>query len=136
LADRFGGIRMLVLLYAAIGSLMASMAALPSLPAGTAVMFCGMALLGLGNGAIFQLVPQRYPQQLGAITGLVGAAGGIGGFILPNLLGGLKGMTGSFAGGFVIFALTGLICASVLGGLSQAWERDFVGRGGLAAESS
>jgi len=136
LADRFGGIRMLVMLYVAIGSLMASMAALPPLSTGTTVMFFGMALLGLGNGAVFQLVPQRYPQELGAITGLVGAAGGIGGFILPNLLGGLKGMTGSFAGGFLIFAVTALTCASVLGGLSQAWERGFVGRGGLAAENS
>jgi hypothetical protein len=45
-------------------------------------------------------------------------------------------MTGSFAGGFLIFALTAFTCASVLGGLSQAWERDFVGRGGLAAEIS
>jgi len=115
---------------------MASMAALPPLSTGTTVMFFGMALLGLGNGAVFQLVPQRYPQELGAITGLVGAAGGIGGFILPNLLGGLKGMTGSFAGGFLIFAVTALTCASVLGGLSQAWERGFVGRGGLAAENS
>jgi hypothetical protein len=58
------------------------------------------------------------------------------GFILPNLLGGLKGMTGSFAGGFLIFALTGLTCAAVLGGLSQDWERGFVGRGGLAADTS
>jgi NNP family nitrate/nitrite transporter-like MFS transporter len=136
LADRFGGIRLLVVLYVAIASLMLSMAALPPLWSGTAAMFFGMAALGLGNGAVFQLVPQRYPQDVGAITGLVGAAGGVGGFILPNLLGGLKGMTGSFAGGFLIFALTGLTCAAVLGGLSQDWERGFVGRGGLAADTS
>jgi NNP family nitrate/nitrite transporter-like MFS transporter len=135
LADRFGGIRVLVLLYVAIASLMANMAASPPLWSGAAVMFCGMALLGLGNGAVFQLVPQRYPQELGAITGLVGAAGGIGGFILPNLLGGLKGMTGSFAGGFMIFALAGLTCATILGGLSQTWQREFAGQGELAAET-
>jgi NNP family nitrate/nitrite transporter-like MFS transporter len=135
LADRFGGIRMLVLLYVAIASLMASMSALPPLSTASAMIFAGMALLGLGNGAVFQLVPQRFPQELGAITGLVGAAGGIGGFILPNLLGSLKGITGSFAGGFLIFALTGLACATILGGLSQSWQRDFVGEGGLAAET-
>ncbi len=135
LADRFGGIRVLVFLYLAIATLMTSMAALPPLWPGTVLLFLGMALLGLGNGAVFQLVPQRYPQDLGAITGLVGAAGGIGGFILPNLLGGLKGLTGSFAGGFLIFALTGLACATILGSLSQAWQRDFVGHGGLAVET-
>src|SRR5262249_30141103 len=108
LADRLGGIRMLVVLYVAIASLMVSMAALPPLWTGAVLMFCGMACLGLGNGAVFQLVPQRYSQDLGAITGLVGAAGGIGGFVLPNLLGGLKGMTGSFAGGFWSFAVTGV----------------------------
>jgi NNP family nitrate/nitrite transporter-like MFS transporter len=136
LADRFGGIRVLVLLYVAIASLMASMAALPPLWPGTGLVLVAMALLGLGNGAVFQLVPQRYPEELGAITGLVGAAGGIGGFILPNLLGGLKGLTGTFAGGFLGFALTGLTCAVILGGLSQGWQRGFAGRGGLAAESS
>src|SRR5262249_2452244 len=123
-------------LYVAIASLMACMAALPPLWSAAALMFCGMACLGLGNGAVFQLVPQRFPQELGAITGLVGAAGGIGGFVLPNLMGGLKGMTGSFAGGFWSFAATGLICAVVLGGVSQGWQREFVGQGGLAAETS
>ncbi len=135
LADRFGGIRMLVFLYLAIATLMTSMAGLPPLWPGTVLLFLGMAILGLGNGAVFQLVPQRYPHELGAITGLVGAAGGIGGFILPNLLGGLKGLTGSFAGGFFIFALTGLACATILGSLSQAWQRDFVGQGGLAVDT-
>jgi NNP family nitrate/nitrite transporter-like MFS transporter len=135
LADRFGGIRVLVLLYLAIGALMAGMAALPALPWATAVLLLGMALLGMGNGAVFQLVPQRYPQDLGVIAGLVGAAGGIGGFMVPNLLGSFRGMTGNFAGGFVIFSLTCLACGVMLAGLSPAWERGFAGRGGLAVES-
>ena len=49
-----------------------------------------MGLLGMGNGAVFQLVPQRFPQEIGVITGIVGAAGGVGGFFLPTLLGGLQ----------------------------------------------
>jgi NNP family nitrate/nitrite transporter-like MFS transporter len=136
LADRFGGIRVLVLLYLAIGTLMAAMAVVPALSWATAVLVLGMGLLGLGNGAVFQLVPQRYPRDLGVITGLVGAAGGIGGFMVPSLLGSLRGMTGSFAGGFAIFALTALVCGVLLAGLSPAWERGFAGRGGLAMESS
>ena len=62
------------------------------------LLFLGMGLLGMGNGSVFQLVPQRFPKEIGVMTGIVGAAGGIGGFFLPNLLGGLKQLTGSFAG--------------------------------------
>jgi NNP family nitrate/nitrite transporter-like MFS transporter len=90
----------------------------------------------MGNGAVFQLVPLRYPREIGVMTGLVGAAGGIGGFLLPTLLGSLKGVTGSFAGAFVIFALAGLGCAAILMALSPVWERQFVARGGLATQSA
>ena len=48
------------------------------------------ALLGMGNGAVFQLVPQRFPERIGVVTGIVGAAGGLGGFFLPTLLGVLE----------------------------------------------
>jgi NNP family nitrate/nitrite transporter-like MFS transporter len=90
-------------------------------------------MLGMGNGSVFQLVPQRFPKEIGVITGLVGAAGGIGGFFLPNLLGGLKQLTGSFAGGFLVFSLFGFGCAVALVYVSRAWEGAFVGQGGLAA---
>ena len=101
-----------------------------------ALMFVAMALLGMGNGAVFQLVPLRYPREIGVMTGLVGAAGGLGGFLLPTLLGGLKGLTGSFAGAFLLFALAGLDCAGILAAISPVWEREFVGRGGLATQSA
>ena len=51
---------------------------------GTGILFAVMGLLGMGNGAVFQLVPQRFPREIGVITGVVGAAGGIGGFFLPT----------------------------------------------------
>ena len=74
-----------------------------------------MGLLGMGNGAVFQIVPQRFSQEIGVVTGIVGAAGGIGGFLLPNLLGSLKQATGSFCGGFLTFALVGCFgCAAAL----------------------
>ena len=74
-----------------------------------------MGLLGMGNGAVFQIVPQRFSQEIGVVTGIVGAAGGIGGFLLPNLLGSMKQATGSFAGGFLTFALAGCFgCAVAL----------------------
>jgi NNP family nitrate/nitrite transporter-like MFS transporter len=133
LADRFGGIRMLTALYAGAGLMMLGVALLPPLPACTLLMFLGMGMLGMGNGSVFQLVPQRFPKEIGVLTGVVGAAGGVGGFFLPNLLGGLKKWTDSFAGGFLVFAVVGFACAGLVLYVSRAWEKTFVGRGGLAA---
>ncbi len=131
LADRFGGIRMLTLLYLGVGVTMLGLAALPPLWTGAVLMFAGMGMLGMGNGSVFQLVPQRFPKEIGVITGIVGAAGGLGGFFLPNLLGIQKQLTGSFAGGFLAFGLLGLVSAVLLLRVSRVWERIFVGRGGL-----
>ena len=133
LADRFGGIRMLTALYVGVGLMMLGLATLPPLALGTALMFLGMGMLGMGNGSVFQLVPQRFPKEIGVITGIVGAAGGIGGFFLPTLLGGLKQLIGSFGSGFLIFAVAGLGCAAALAAVSRSWEGVFVGAGGLAA---
>lgn len=133
LADRFGGIRMLTLLYLGTGSMMLGLASLPPLLVGTTFLFAGMGMLGMGNGAVFQLVPQRFSKEIGVITGIVGAAGGIGGFFLPNLLGSLKQWTGSFAGGFLVFAVIVFVCVAALLHVSRAWEGTFVGQGGLAA---
>ena len=82
--------------------------------------------LGMGNGSVFQLVPQRFQKEIGVMTGIVGAAGGIGGFFLPNLLGSLKRITGSFGPGFVVFAGTGLACAGLLLALKPLWQRTFL----------
>jgi NNP family nitrate/nitrite transporter-like MFS transporter len=73
------------------------------------VFFVGAMALGMGNGAVFQLVPLRFRQEIGVITGLVGAAGGAGGFALAKTLGWSKGLTGSFTLGFVIFAALALV---------------------------
>src|SRR5215471_12478951 len=54
------------------------------------------AAIGLGNGAVFKLVPEYFPQSVGAVTGLVGAAGGLGGFFPPLALGFIKQQTGTF----------------------------------------
>ena len=132
LADRVGGIRMLTILLTGIGLLMAGMTLLPLLGWATLLLFATMALLGMGNGSVFQLVPQRFPKELGVITGVVGAAGGIGGFFLPNLLGSLKQITGTFAGGFVIFAMIAFGSAVALLHVSRSWQGAFVSQGGLA----
>ena len=55
-----------------------------------------MLALGIGNGAVFQLVPQRFRKEIGVMTGLVGMAGGVGGFYLASSLGYSKQLTGSY----------------------------------------
>jgi NNP family nitrate/nitrite transporter-like MFS transporter len=74
-----------------------------------------MLALGVGNGAVFQLVPQRFAAEIGVMTGLVGMAGGVGGFYLASSLGLAKQVTGSFAPGFLIFAALTVVA---LGGLT------------------
>ncbi len=133
LADRLGGIRMLAALYVGAGLMMLGVAGLPPVAVCAALLFLGMGMLGMGNGSVFQLVPQRFPREIGVLTGIVGAAGGIGGFFLPNLLGGLKQWTATFAGGFLIFAVVGFACAALLAVASRTWEGTFVSRGGMAA---
>jgi NNP family nitrate/nitrite transporter-like MFS transporter len=126
LADRFGGIRMLMLLYIGAGIGLLALTTLPSLPIAIVLLFGVMGLLGMGNGSVFQLVPQRFPREIGVITGLVGAAGGVGGFLLPNMLGRLKQQTASFAPGFAVFALIACLCVLVLWRLRPRWESEFL----------
>jgi NNP family nitrate/nitrite transporter-like MFS transporter len=140
LADRFGGVRMLLVLYTGVGLAMVALGGLtllgssiPTLVAASVVLFAGMGCLGMGNGAVFQLVPQRFSREIGVITGIVGAAGGIGGFFLPSLLGGMRQLTGSFTGGFLVFALAAGTCAGAVLYVARIWEGSFVGQGGVAA---
>ena len=126
LADRFGALRMLMLLYGAAGVALLALAALPALPVAIVLLFALMGMLGMGNGSVFQLVPQRFPREIGVLTGLVGAAGGIGGFLLPNVLGRLKQETASFAPGFAAFALMAGLCVLILLRLRTRWESEFL----------
>jgi MFS transporter, NNP family, nitrate/nitrite transporter len=103
-ADRVGGTRLLGMLLLPIAAVYAIASTLPALPMMIAVLAGGMTCLGLGNGAVFQIVPQRFDRNLGAVTGLIGALGGVGGFLLPTLLGSVRQATGSFMAGFVVLA--------------------------------
>ena len=105
LADRLGGLPVLTSLLIGIALMYAAVAALPPIVAMETLLVVLMACLGMGNGAVFQLVPQRFREQIGMATGFVGAIGGVGGFLLPTVLGSLKQVTGSFSGGFVVLAI-------------------------------
>jgi NNP family nitrate/nitrite transporter-like MFS transporter len=74
-----------------------------------ALFALGVLALGMGNGAVFQLIPQRFRNEIGIMTGMVGCAGGLGGFFLPKAMGAAKASTGSFGIGFACFALLSLL---------------------------
>ncbi|GAX91414.1 nitrate/nitrite transporter [Effusibacillus lacus] len=130
LADKIGGIRMLTILYIGVALMMAGISTLPNLSLATVMLFLAMMCLGMGNGSVFQLVPQRFQKEIGVITGIVGAAGGLGGYFLPKILGNIKLATGSFSQGFLI--LSGIaLCSALLILIVQAqWKRTWIGDGG------
>jgi MFS transporter, NNP family, nitrate/nitrite transporter len=123
LADRFGGVRTLSFVYilAALGLATASFQ-LPSAYMALGVLLFSMLVLGAGNGAVFQLAPQRFRKEIGVMTGLIGMTGGIGGFYLASTLGMAKKMTGSYQSGFIGFALLALFAFFALYGLKARWR--------------
>lgn len=104
LADRIGGASLLQALFVAIGVAYLAVASATTLSVAAPAIMLTMVALGLGNGVVFQLVPQRFPREIGIVTGLVGAAGGIGGFLLPTALGAVKQAADAFAPAFVLLA--------------------------------
>jgi len=119
-ADRIGGIRSLHVFYA-IAALALFVSPLGHLLHFNVVTFLiASGSLGMANGAVFQLLPQRFGKDIGVMTGLVGCGGGLGGFYLASSLGLAKSLTGSFAMGFFIFA--GL-CFLAIGGLGLVKTR-------------
>lgn len=123
LADRHGGVRTLTVVYAlaAIGLAVASFQ-LPSAWLALAVLMFSMLALGAGNGAVFQLAPQRFRKEIGVMTGLIGMTGGIGGFYLASTLGMAKKATGSYQLGFLGFAALALFALFALHGLKARWR--------------
>ena len=76
----------------------------------TAAFLGAACMLGLGNGAVFKLVAQHFPREAGVVTGLVGAAGGLGGFFPPLLMGFVRDVTGAYAIGFMLLSEFALLC--------------------------
>jgi len=120
LADRFGGIRSLYVFYALAGFALVAGTVAHRLGLNVATFLLASGALGMANGAVFQLLPQRFGKDIGVMTGLVGCGGGVGGFYLASSLGLAKGLTGSYASGFLVFAL---LCFLAICGLSLVKTR-------------
>ena len=136
LADRLGGIRMLTLLYSVvIISALGTGLLITNFPVACVLLFLMMGALGMGNGSVFQLVPQRFRSQIGIMTGLVGAAGGIGGYYLNFALGHLHDISGTYASGFYAFSGMAVVALVALRVVSPSWEKKWLGKGGVSQEA-
>ncbi len=124
-SDKIGGFRMLLAIFLSVGLCLAVLGRLPALPLAIALLFVAMGLLGMGNGAVFQLVPLRFPASVGIITGLVGAAGGLGGFFLPYILGLSKDHLGGYGAGLFIYAGIFILIGPLLLELGRHWHANW-----------
>ncbi|GGL23301.1 nitrate/nitrite transporter [Caulobacter rhizosphaerae] len=123
LADRFGGVRTLSVVFAlAAAGLATASFQMPSAYVALAVLMFSMLALGAGNGAVFQLAPQRFRKEIGVMTGLIGMTGGVGGFYLASSLGMAKKMTGSYQVGFLGFAALAVFALVALHSLKARWR--------------
>lgn len=132
-ADRVGGVRALTALYAVAACAFAAVASgLASIWLALPVFVVGMLALGMGNGAVFQLVPQRFGREIGVVTGLVGMAGGVGGFYLASSLGLSRHLTGGYGAGFSAFALLAAAALLCVAGVRRRWRMTWSAEYGAA----
>ena len=123
LADRIGGVRSLSVMYAVAALALGIVSVgLPAAWMALLVFVLAMLALGMGNGAVFQLVPQRFKREIGVMTGLVGMTGGFGGFYLASSLGYAKQLTGSYQAGFLVFACLALLALIGLSSVKRRWR--------------
>jgi NNP family nitrate/nitrite transporter-like MFS transporter len=123
LADRIGGIKTLSITYAFAALALVLVSFRPqSVYMALALFACGMFAFGMGNGSVFQLVPQRFRHEIGVMTGLVGMTGGVGGFFLASSLGISKQITGTYQAGLLLFASLAVLALVGLTIIKHRWR--------------
>ena len=115
LSDRIGAQRVLLICFSGTTLFAIGLAAFYGSIVPLTICCLSMAVMfGLGTGAVFKLVALEFPDEVGAVTGVVGAAGGLGGFFPPLVMASVKSMTGSYTLGFVLLAITAAVCLVIL----------------------
>ena len=125
IGDRVGGYRLLLGLLSCVSLCLLAIGTLPQVGLVVALLFLAMGMLGMGNGAVFQIAPQRFGKDIEVITGIVGAAGGLGGFFLPSALGAIKDLTGSYGTGLLCFGCLFIVGAGLLLEFGVRWSRSW-----------
>ena len=122
-AERLGGIRALAGMYAGAAALLVvASLGLPALWQAVAAFSGAMLALGMGNGALFQVVPQRFRQEINVMMAMIGMAGALGGFVLAAALGYSRQATGSYQAGLLMFAALALIALAGLWIVKTRWR--------------
>jgi MFS transporter, NNP family, nitrate/nitrite transporter len=125
LSDRLGPPLVLLWALATVAAGALAVAFAPPLEVATIPFLVMAAALGLGNGAVFALVGKRVPsERVGAVTGFVGASGGLGGFVPPLLMGAVYQATGEY--------LIGLLALAVVAAAAAVYSHRRFGMGGTA----
>jgi NNP family nitrate/nitrite transporter-like MFS transporter len=137
LSDRWGGVNTLTVVLTVVAlSLGAVGFTSGSLVATTLLLMLCFAALGAGNGALFQLVPLRWPTTTAVAGSMIGEIGALGGGIVPNAMGLSKQYLGSYAGGFVLFAVLAVVMLGVMRVMQIRWTRTWAEKGGRARAST
>ena len=133
ISDRWGGVNTLtvVLLICSLTLVLVGMAS-SSLALTTLLLIVCFAALGAGNGALFQLVPLRWPTSTAVAGSMIGEIGALGGGLVPNAMGLSKQYLGSYLWGFVLFAVLALVMLGVMRKMQIRWTRTWAERGGRA----
>jgi NNP family nitrate/nitrite transporter-like MFS transporter len=113
LSDRLGAVNVLLGAFIGIPLLALILSFSPNMIILTTCFLLMAMLFGAGSGAVFKLVPQYFQKEAGTVTGLVGAAGGLGGFFPPIVMGFCKSTIGSYAPGYVLLSAATLCCLLV-----------------------
>jgi NNP family nitrate/nitrite transporter-like MFS transporter len=133
ISDRWGGINTLTLVLVCVAATLSLCALATTSLVGTTllIMLC-FAALGAGNGALFQLVPLRWPTSTAVAGSMIGEFGALGGGLVPNAMGLSKQYLGTYAWGFVIFAGLACVMLVMLRVMQLRWTRTWAEKGGRA----
>jgi MFS transporter, NNP family, nitrate/nitrite transporter len=133
ISDRWGGVNTLTLVLVVVAaSLLLVPLASTSLVTTTLLLMLSFAALGAGNGALFQLVPLRWPTTTAVAGSMIGEVGALGGGLVPNAMGLSKQYAGTFGWGFVLFAVLACLMLGVMRVMQIRWTRTWAERGGRA----
>jgi NNP family nitrate/nitrite transporter-like MFS transporter len=133
ISDHWGGINTLtaVLVIVSVTLLLCGLAG-GSLVLTTLLMMLCFAALGAGNGALFQLVPLRWPLTTAVAGSMIGEIGALGGGLVPNAMGLSKQYAGTYFWGFAFFAVLSLAALGMMRVMQIRWTRTWAEKGGRA----